>query len=130
MLARKIQQLMVFFSLLIPDITNEEEQLLDETLLKTYADFGITHDNDSLYEDKNAVPPIMKPMPILEDLYKNLMNDKRQTRISVILSRFVTGSAQSFNQQTNVDLSNKYVVIDLSELKGKLLPIGMVIALD
>lgn len=130
MLARKIQQLMVFFSLLIPDMTNEEEQLLDEALLKTYADFGITHDNDSLYEDKNAVPPIMKPMPILEDLYKNLKNDKRQTRISVILSRFVTGSAQSFNQQTNVDLSNKYVVIDLSELKGKLLPVGMVIALD
>ena len=130
MLARKIQQLMVFFSLLIPDMTNEEEQLLDEVLLKTYADFGITHDNDSLYEDKNAVPPIMKPMPILEDLYKNLKNDKRQTRISVILSRFVTGSAQSFNQQTNVDLSNKYVVIDLSELKGKLLPVGMVIALD
>ncbi len=130
MLARKIQQLMVFFSLLIPDMTNEEEQLLDEALLKTYADFGITHDNDSLYEDKNAVPPIMKPMPILEDLYKNLMNDKRQTRISVILRRFVTGSAQSFNQQTNVNLSNKCVVIDLSELKGKLLPIGMVIALD
>ena len=130
MLARKIQQLMIFFSLLIPDMTNEEEQLLDEALLKTYADFGITHDNDSLYEDKNVVPPKMKPMPILEDLYKNLKNDKRQTRISVILRRFVTGSAQSFNQQTNVDLSNKYVVIDLSELKGKLLPVGMVIALD
>ena len=26
-------------------------------------------------------------------------------RIAVIVSRFVTGSAQSFNQQTNVDLS-------------------------
>ena len=29
-----------------------------------------------------------------------------------------------------MDLSNKFVVIDLSELKGKLLPVGMVIALD
>ena len=29
MLARKIQQLMIFFSLLIPDMTNEEEQMLD-----------------------------------------------------------------------------------------------------
>jgi len=42
----------------------------------------------------------------------------------------VTGSAQSFNRQTNVDLSNKYIVLDLSELKGKLLPIGMMISLD
>lgn len=130
MLARKIQQLMIFFSLLIPDMTNEEEQLLDEALLKTYAYFGITHDNDSLYEDINAVPPKMKPMPILGDLYKNLQGNKMTERIAVILSRFVTGSAQSFNRQTNVDLSNKFIVIDLSELKGKLLPVGMVIALD
>ena len=130
MLARKIQQLMIFFSLLIPDMSNEEEQLLDEALLKTYADFGITHDNDSLYEDINAVPPKMKAMPILGDLYKNLKDNKMTERIAVILSRFVTGSAQSFNQQTNVDLSNKFIVIDLSELKGKLLPVGMVIALD
>ena len=130
MLARKIQQLMIFFSLLIPDMSNEEEQLLDEALLKTYADFGITHDNDSLYEDMNAVPPKMKPMPILGDLYKNLQGNKMTERIAVILSRFVTGSAQSFNRQTNVDLSNKFIVIDLSELKGKLLPVGMVIALD
>lgn len=129
-LARKIQQLMIFFSLLIPDMSNEEEQLLDEALLKTYEDFGITHDNESLYEDMNAVPPKMKPMPILGDLYKNLKDNKMTERIAVILSRFVTGSAQSFNQQTNVDLSNKFIVIDLSELKGKLLPVGMVIALD
>ena len=130
MLARKIQQLMIFFSLLIPDMTNEEEQLLDEALLKTYADFDITHDNDSLYEDIDVVPPKMKPMPILGDLYKNLQGNKMTERIAVILSRFVTGSAQSFNRQTNVDLSNKFIVIDLSELKGKLLPVGMVIALD
>jgi type IV secretory pathway VirB4 component len=50
--------------------------------------------------------------------------------IAAIVSRFVTGSAQSFNQQTNVDLSNKYIVLDISELKGKLLPVGMMIALD
>lgn len=64
MLANKIQQLMIFFSLLIPDMTNEEEQLLDEALIKTYADFGITHDNESVYEDATVTPPKMKQMPI------------------------------------------------------------------
>ena len=29
-----------------------------------------------------------------------------------------------------MDLTNKYIVLDLSELKGKLLPVGMMIALD
>ena len=130
MLAQKVQQLMIFFSLLIPDMSNEEEQLLDEALIRTYADFGITHDNDSLYIDKEANPPVMKKMPILGDLHKNLLGNKMTERIAVIVSRFVTGSAQSFNQQTNVDLTNKYIVLDLSELKGKLLPVGMMIALD
>ena len=130
MLALKIQQLMIFFSLLIPDMSNEEEQLLDEALVKTYGAFGITHDNDSLYEDKNANPPKMKVMPVLGDLHKNLLGNPMTERIAVILSRFVTGSAQSFNQQTNVNLDNEYVVLDLSDLKGKLLPVGMMIALD
>ena len=130
LLAQKIQQLMIFFSLLIPDMTNEEEQMLDEALIRTYGKFGITHDNDSVYEDRNAVPPKMKTMPILGDLHEELQKKEMTKRIAVIVSRFVTGSAQSFNQQTNVDLSNKYIVLDLSELKGKLLPVGMMIALD
>lgn len=32
-LARKIQQLHIFFSLLIPDMNHEEKQLLDEALI-------------------------------------------------------------------------------------------------
>lgn len=130
LLAQKIQQLMIFFSLLIPDMTNEEEQMLDEALIRTYGKFGITHDNDSVYADRNAVPLKMKTMPILGDLHEELQKNEMTKRIAVIVSRFVTGSAQSFNQQTNVDLSNKYIVLDLSELKGKLLPVGMMIALD
>lgn len=130
LLAQKIQQLMIFFSLLIPDMTNEEEQMLDEALIRTYGKFGITHDNDSVYADRNAVPPKMKTMPILGDLHEELQKNEMTKRIAIIVSRFVTGSAQSFNQQTNVDLSNKYIVLDLSELKGKLLPVGMMIALD
>lgn len=130
MLARKIQQLMIFFSLLIPDMTNEEEQMLDEALIKTYNEFGITHDNNSLYADAMCFPPKLKKMPILGDLHKHLLENTMTTHIAAIVSRFVTGSAQSFNRQTNVDLTNKYIVLDLSELKGKLLPVGMMIALD
>ena len=130
LLARKIQQLMTFFALLIPDMSNEEEQMLDEALVKTYGDFGITHDNDSVYEDRTVSPPKMKTMPILGDLHQRLQENPMTTRLAAIVSRFVTGSAQSFNRPTNVDLSDKYVVLDLSDLKGKLLPVGMFIALD
>ena len=128
LLSRKIQQLLIFFSLLIPDMSNEEEQMLDEALVRTYRQFGSTHDNDSLYADKAHTR--YKRMPILGDLHKLLEANPLTQRLAIIVSRFVTGSAQSFNQQTNVNLENKYVVIDISELKGKLLPVGMFIGLD
>jgi len=127
-LAKKIQQLNVFCSLLIPDMSNEEEQLLDEAIIDTYARKGITHDNDSLFKEDE--PGVLKTMPILGDLY-NVLNSKQETRrLAIIMGRFVSGSAQSFNRQTNVNLDNKYIVLDISELKGKLLPVGMFIALD
>ena len=125
-LGKKIQQLNTFFSLVIPDITDEEEQLLDEAILDVYALRGITHDNDSLYDDEGNI----KLMPVLGDLYNLLANSTLTRRIATILSKFVSGAAQTFNQQTNVDLNNKYIVLDISELEGKLLPIGMFIALD
>lgn len=129
-LSKKLQQLMIFFGLLVPDLTNEEEQIIDDAIIKTYRRFGITHDNNSIFEDNNPDSGELKTMPVLGDLYDQLSGVKGAKRVGVILSRFVTGSAQSFNRQTNVDLTNKYVVLDLSELKGNLLPIGMMIALD
>ena len=62
-LAGKIQRLHVFFSLLIPDMSHEEKQLLDEALIKTYARKGITHKNESLIDPKQ--PDQYKEMPIL-----------------------------------------------------------------
>lgn len=127
-LARKIQQLHIFFSLLIPDMNHEEKQLLDEALIKTYNEKGITHDNCSLVDKDN--PSIYKQMPILEDLYNILIKAHSTKRLGNILNRLVHGSASTFNQQTNVDLNNKYTVFDISELSGDLLPVGMFVALD
>lgn len=129
-LASKIQKLHIFFSLLIPDMNHEEKQLLDEALIKTYARKGITHKNESLPDPEH--PNQYKEMPILEDVYNILMESRDTKRLAHILNRLVHGSASSFNQQTNVDLTNKYTVLDISELTGSsdLLTVGMFVALD
>ena len=127
-LSMKIDSLLTFFSIIMPEMTNIEEQLLDEALVKTYADFGITNDNATLWDEDN--PGQFKPMPILGDLYANLKSNPKAERLAIVLNRFVNGSAKSFNGQTNVDLSNPYTVIDLSYLKKKLLSAGMFIATD
>ena len=127
-LASKIQRLHIFFSLLIPDMTHEEKQLLDDALIKTYEEKGITHDNDSLISPDN--PEEYRKMPVLGDLYETLATDKQTKRLANILNRLVNGSASTFSQQTNVNLENKYTVLDISELSGDLLPVGMFVALD
>ena len=127
-LAKKIQSLHIFFSLLIPDMTHEEKQLLDEALVKTYGLKGITHDNKTLADKTN--PERYKEMPVLGDLYNILISDDSTERLGHILNRLVRGSAGTFNQQTNVNLDNKYTVFDISELSGDLLPVGMFTVLD
>ena len=127
-LAAKIQQLHIFFSLLIPDMSHEERQLLDEALIRTYNSKGITHDNASLEDPAN--PDRYREMPVLGDLYEILRAAPETTRMAHILNRLVNGSASTFNKQTNVRLDNKYTVLDISSLTGDLLTVGMFVALD
>ncbi len=127
-LAAKIQRLHIFFSLLIPDMNHEERQLLDEALIQTYNRKGITHNNESLYDPEH--PGQYKTMPILGDVHAVLKENPETRRLANILNRLVNGSASTFNQQTNVNLDNKYTVLDISELTGDLLTVGMFVALD
>lgn len=127
-LAAKIQRLHIFFSLLIPDMSHEERQLLDEALIRTYNAKGITHDNGSL-EDPN-LPGTYREMPVLGDLYEILKQSPDTLRMAHILNRLVNGSARTFSQQTNVSLRNQYTVLDISSLTGDLLTVGMFVALD
>ncbi len=128
LLAAKIQRLHIFFSLLIPDMTHEERQLLDDALIRTYANLGITHENSTL-EDPDH-PGLYRTMPVLGDLYEVLKQSADTKRLANIINRLVNGSARTFNQQTNVSLDNKYTVLDISELTGDLLTVGMFVALD
>lgn len=138
-LSEKIDSLLTFFSLAIGEMSNEEKTLLDDAIIKTYALKGITKDNSSLIAsqsqvlDENNIPKVVvkyKEMPILEDLYNVLKESEGTERLARVLTRYVTGSASSFNGQTNIDLNNKYIVFDLTYLSDELKPLGMFVALD
>lgn len=129
-LADKIQTIITFISLLVPDLENDEEQTIDTCCVKAYARYGITEDNDSIYVDPTDKSKGLKEMPTLGDLYEELENSEISKRILQILQKFTTGSAKSFNRRTNVDLDNKFIVFDLSALDGRMIPAGMFIAFD
>lgn len=128
-LAAKIQSVETFFSLILPDMNYEEKQTLDDALVKTYENFGITSDNSSL-EDPDR-PGSYKRMPVLKDLHNVLsgMGDEG-SRLYRVLTRYVSGSSSSFSQPTNVNLDNKFVVMDMDDLTDEMKPVGMYIALD
>ena len=117
-LAMKIQSLHIFFTILIPDITHEERQLLDEAFILTYKEKGITHDNASLWDENH--PGKYKEMPILGDLYRILLKKEDTKRMANILNRLVNGSSSNFNRRTNIDSDNKYIVLDISEMQSDL----------
>lgn len=129
-LSEKISSLETLFEIMVPDITNEEAQLLNGHMVSTYRKFGITDDNRSLIDPDD--PDKYRKMPTLRDLSEDMAKDDRMTRIRNIMSKYVTGSAHNFSEPTNISLDNKYTVIDLSafEKNKKMLPIAMYIALD
>lgn len=86
-------QLHTFFSLILPNMTHQQKQILDEAMIKTYENFGITMRNKSLIDPKN--PTQYKPMPILGDLYAQIQKynapefraDARAICISLVWQR-------------------------------------------
>lgn len=127
-LSNKIQQLHSFFTVLLPDRTEVEKQILDEAMKEVYSRFGITEDNGSLIDPATGE---YKKMPTLADLYAVLRDTGHgKERVFNTLTRYVTGSAKTFSQPTNVNMDNKFLVFDVSDLTAEMLPVGMFISLD
>lgn len=125
-LAEKLQNLMIFFTLIKSDIKQDELNLLDSAVIRTYAKFGIDFDNKSLFNKEGK----FKKMPTLKDLYEELLSKDETKGLALMIEKFATGSLASFGRETNVDLNNKYIVLDMTEMTENLKALGMFIALD
>ncbi len=123
-LAEHIQNLMVFFSLAKKEITQDELNLLDAAVIRTYAKFGIGFENSSLFDENGE----FKKMPTLKDLYNELLSREETKKLSIMFEKYAVGSLSSLGGETNVDLKNKYIVIDISEMPEDQKAIGIHIA--
>ena len=116
-------------------LNEEEKALLEEKLIETYKQKGITFDDESLYkENKNKILnkefKESKEMPILEDLYNILEKDERTQKFRIKLIPFVKGSMKFFNQYTNVELNNNLILADVYDLGEENLKYGMYLFTD
>lgn len=69
-------------------------------------------------------------MPILEDLYNTMKDVPELRRVCNIFKPLISGSLSSFNNHTNVDLSNLYIVFDFDACDGKNKVMALFIVLD
>ena len=110
-------------------MSNEEEAILNKAIVETYRKKGITINNETLYDPNDFLGETFKQMPIISDL-QDTLKEFGATRLVNILDFFVTGSGSSFNGQTNVDLNNDFTIIGLEHLRGKMMPLGIYMAMD
>ena len=70
--------------------------------------------------------------PTLQDLHDELQTggDQVSRYLADALNPYITGSMSGFNGQTNVDLSNRFTVFDVSGLCGELRTFGMMVVID
>ncbi len=125
-LADKISRLIIWYSLQKRDLSDEDKNLLDSSLVECYRRYGITFDNATITDENNE----FVKMPILPDWYDVLMKNPDTKHLAVVLARYVTGSASAMGQRNNIDLDNKYIVLDTSGMPDDLLLPGIFWATD
>lgn len=128
-LADKISHLIIWYSLQKRDLSDEDKNYLDSSLVECYRRYGITFDNASLVNEDGD----FKEMPIIPDWYDVLCGDPETKHLGVVLARYVTGSAKAMGQRNNIDfndLNNKFVVLDTSGMPDDLQLPGIFWATD
>ena len=125
-LADKISRLIIWYSLQKRDLSDEDKNHLDSSLVECYRRYGITFDNSTITDENGA----FVEMPVLPDWYEVLSKNPDTRHLAVVLARYVTGSASAMGQRNDIDLDNKYIVLDTSGMPDDLLLPGIFWATD
>lgn len=133
LLSKKITSITTWLRLLVGEedrLTVEEVGELNALLQELYHNFGITEDNNSIWQ--NQQKGILKRMPIIEDMYNAMLSNELLSRRTPVLKTWVFGNCKNMNQQTNVDMTKKVLAFDINEdyIGEELLPAYMYIAFD
>lgn len=101
---------------LTQQLTDLQITNLEIAILQTYEHFGMNERNDSIFDEDGSI----KAMPIISDLIRETRKFENLETVSTVLtSIFETGMCKNMNGQTNFDLDNKYIVIDITNAVNK-----------
>ena len=137
------------------DMLPEEQGIVDSVIEKVYSEnYSMRKRLNGISEEESefSVPGYMRSdavtlaaetdmsneeqiraySPTLQDVYQGLLDEGSNlaTHLAAAMEIFVNGSLNLFNHRTNVDLSNRFIVFDLSGLKDNLRITAMLIMME
>ncbi|MBQ6687462.1 MAG: DUF87 domain-containing protein, partial [Bacilli bacterium] len=101
-------------------LSGGQKTIIDRCTKLIFEDYENSH-----YQDKTLLPK-------LPDFYKKLKEQPEQEAqdLALVLERYVTGSLDIFSKNTNIDIKNRLVSFDISELSQTLQKTGYLVVLD
>lgn len=105
-------------------LTAQEKSFVDRCVRKSYLRTGVL---DSL--DKNDMPTLSTFMDVVRE-ETEFVPEEMKNKILLTIDMYVNGSANYFNNPTNVDAQNRIISYDIKDLSGTLKTQGMLLILD
>lgn len=101
-------------------LSGGQKTIIDRCTKLIFEDYENSH-----YQDKTLLPK-------LPDFYRKLKEQPEQEAqaLALVLERYVTGSLDIFSKNTNIDIKNRLVSFDISELSQTLQKTGYLVVLD
>ena len=113
-LSNKLIQLKPFFYLIFQDISVEDYGKIEEIIIKIYKNHKLTFDDTSFYNNDSFINTLN--MPILEELYNEMLYYEDLKKYTYMLIPFVKGSLNFFNHHTTFNTDSSLIIANINEL--------------
>lgn len=125
-LRTNIINLVGLMRIMMGGLTAEEDAIIDMALTQTYAAKDITPDTDpNLWGKKDGLP-----FPTMSDFEEILSTTEGAEGLVLKIQRFTKGAYSNFfNQPSNVDINNRFVVFGIRDMEDELRPIALFMVL-
>lgn len=125
-LRSNIINLVGLLRIMLGGLSSEEDSIIDRALTETYAAKDITADSDpKLWGKEGGLS-----FPLMSDLEEILLTMEGAESLIRRLQRFTKGVyAGFFNQPSNINIDNRFVVFGIRDMETELRPMAMFIIL-
>lgn len=121
-LKSKVEYIIAFLESIVGanGLSGGQKTIIDRCCKLIFEEYEKSH-----FSDKTKVPTL----PIFYDALKS-QPEQEAKDLALIIERYVSGSLDIFSKDTNIDIQNRLVCFDISELSSSLQSTGYLVLLD